>query len=457
MPSASNRRKRSLGSNRFSGPLAVVLLAVMSVARAGDYLADSTGCKVWDPNPAPNETSTWTGSCVDGYISGQGRQQWIVAGQPAGTSEGEFVKGKLEGKGVRTYKDGARYEGSFVDGALSGQGVMTAADGTIYSGGFEKGLRHGRGVLTMRDGQRYEGDFKNNLSDGQGELTFKNGVRMSGTFKANLPDDVAITEADGSKFTGIFVGPGKSDTSAWFTAFSTTLVATLNAAANHPPRGSYVGLLKVTFNSDGSVASWIMQASTGSEALDEFELGQVRSLKNLPAFPHPDQTAIVMLINGLNAWRTTAEPVERPLYAIKEERTGTHLGGNVVKNIAVPPDKSYEELTAYEKQVVKSRYDKMADGDEPPYPIDGTKKLIAGANQLARRYQPEGVLSLVVDIDEHGTPTAVSALQSPGTDFTRAVATLLMVQKYKPAVCSGQPCKMQYPFSINYLGATAIN
>ena len=457
MALVSDLTKHSSAGHRRAGLLAIALCGVMSNALAGDYLTDASGCKVWDPNPAPNETSSWTGACVDGYLSGQGRQEWIVAGQPSGTSEGEFVKGKLEGKGVRTFSNGTRYEGDFVDGELSGQGVTTAADGTVYSGAFAKSLRSGKGVLTMHDGQRYEGEFKNNLPDGQGELTFKNGVRMSGEFKANLPYQVVVTEADGNKFTGLFVGPGKADTSNWFTAFAAALVADLNAIADHPPRGSYVGLLKVTFNPDGSVASWATEASTGSEPFDAFELAQVRALKGLPAFPHSDQTAIVMLMNGLNAWRSTSAPVERPQFAIKEERIGTHLGGNMVKNIPVPPEKSYEELTAFEKQSVKSRYDKIADGDEPPYPIGGTKNLILGTNQLARRYQPEGQLSLVVDIDEKGNATGVSALQSPGTDFTKGVATLLMVQKYKPAVCAGQPCKMQFPFAINFLGRTSIN
>lgn len=429
----------------------------MGGAHAGDYLADATGCKVWDPNPMPNETSSWTGACVDGYISGPGRQQWIVAGQPAGSSEGDFVKGKLEGSGVRVLTNGVRYEGQFVGGEINGQGTMTLTDGTVYTGNFVNNRRNGRGVLTLRDGQRYEGDFKNNLPDGEGELTFKNGIRLSGQFKADFPADVVVKQADGTTFNGLFVGPGKSDTSGWYTAFSTALVAELNKASEHPLRASYFGLVRATFNSDGSVASWATEASTGSESLDNFELAAVRNLKNLPPFPHPDQAADVVLFNGLNAWNTRAAPVERPQFAIKEERTGTHLGVNAVKNISVPPEKSYEELSAFEKQQVKSRYDKIPDGDEPPYPIGGTKNLITGANQLARRYQPEGQLSLVVEIDEKGNATSVSALQSPDAGFTKDVATLLMVQKYKPAVCSGQPCKMQYPFAINYLGRTAIN
>ena len=38
----------------------------------------ATGCKVWNPNPQPGESFTWTGACKDGYLSGHGIFEWIV-------------------------------------------------------------------------------------------------------------------------------------------------------------------------------------------------------------------------------------------------------------------------------------------------------------------------------------------------------------------------------------------
>jgi hypothetical protein len=34
--------------------------------------------------------------------------------------------------------------------------------------------------------------------------------------------------------------------------------------------------------------------------------------------------------------------------------------------------------------------------------------------------------------------------------MTKAMASVLMLEKYKPAVCGGSPCQMQFPFRMNF-------
>jgi hypothetical protein len=52
---------------------------------------------------------------------------------------GTFVKGRLDGKGVYTWENGARLEGTFKAGRADGSGVYVSAKGVRYEGPFENG------------------------------------------------------------------------------------------------------------------------------------------------------------------------------------------------------------------------------------------------------------------------------------------------------------------------------
>lgn len=57
---------------------------ISTEAAEGKFQADpATGCKVWNPNPQPNETFTWTGTCKEGFLSGAGVFEWRVDGKLA--------------------------------------------------------------------------------------------------------------------------------------------------------------------------------------------------------------------------------------------------------------------------------------------------------------------------------------------------------------------------------------
>ena len=62
----------------------------------------------------------------------------------------------------------------------------------------------------------------------------------------------------------------------------------------------------------------------------------------------------------------------------------------------------------------------------------------------------QGDLTMFVEVNEQGEATAVSVLKSPDPKLTQAVAAVLMLTKYKPALCRGQPCGMGYPFRMNF-------
>lgn len=68
-------------------------------------VAENQPCQLRNPYPEPGETVTWTGPCVDGRASGEGRWVW------------------RHSEGVYTYEGGMR------DGAAHGRGTFTGADG----------------------------------------------------------------------------------------------------------------------------------------------------------------------------------------------------------------------------------------------------------------------------------------------------------------------------------------
>jgi len=155
------------------------------------------------------------------------------------------------------------------------------------------------------------------------------------------------------------------------------------------------------------------------------------------------------------AWKDD-KPVDpssivRKTYSIKQDVTGSHIARNVVSEVPVPIDKTYAELTAEEKRRVKALYESMAEDDEPPYPSRGLRPILEASEKLQRKLLVQGAMSLAVTVNAAGEATAVEVLRSPDSEMTKQMATVLMLVKYKPALCKGTPCKMQYPFRMNYL------
>ncbi len=106
------------------GVFAVSILLTFG-AYAGDWIADTkTGCKVWNPRPAPGETVTWAGACKDGLAEGKGALEWRQGGNSHERDEGEWRAGRQMGEGAQTWPQG-QYKGQFADGLPHGRGVLT--------------------------------------------------------------------------------------------------------------------------------------------------------------------------------------------------------------------------------------------------------------------------------------------------------------------------------------------
>jgi hypothetical protein len=135
--------------------------AARVAAQPKEWLPDSKGCKIWNPNPHPNETITWSGGCANGLAEGEGVLVWFKDGKQESEDKGTFKAGRLEGPGVTTTTGGYRYEGDFQAGKFHGRGISTYANGTRYEGDFSNGLPNGQGTLTMPNGKSYSGNWTN--------------------------------------------------------------------------------------------------------------------------------------------------------------------------------------------------------------------------------------------------------------------------------------------------------
>ena len=123
---------------------------------------------------------TWSGACVDGKASGEGRMTFrdgayvyeggVRAGKPHGYGtvtapdaryEGEVRDGKIHGLGTFTEDNGDRYEGEWRDDEPNGHGTYTWPDGNRHEGEWRDGKPHGGGTYTLADGDVYQGQWRN--------------------------------------------------------------------------------------------------------------------------------------------------------------------------------------------------------------------------------------------------------------------------------------------------------
>jgi hypothetical protein len=213
------------------------------------WVETSAGCKFLDRFPAPNTVYTWSGSCVDGYVSGEGTlqmsgvMQWQFKGTfkegrllngtvtfPNGEYTGALKDNLAEGQGVYRYSSGVVVEGTFVAGRVNGEATMSYTDGSkyvgplsrrnepqgkgrktyanggIYEGEFVDGVEQGQGTMTSPDGGSYKGAFLAGDFNGEGEMHYADGGTYVGGFRAGKRQGHGtLHSADGTEYVGDFV------------------------------------------------------------------------------------------------------------------------------------------------------------------------------------------------------------------------------------------------------------
>ncbi len=117
----------------------------------------------------------------------------------------------------------------------------------------------------------------------------------------------------------------------------------------------------------------------------------------------------------------------------------------IVGSSAVPPWKGYAQLTPDEKSVVRAGYGALGAGDEPPYPLAGTQAIIRAIHRDAAPAGRESTVHVVARVSADGTVEHVDVRSAPYPAMGQRLASMLKKSAFKPAMCKGEPCAMEYP------------
>jgi hypothetical protein len=146
-----------------------------------------------------------------------------------------------------------------------------------------------------------------------------------------------------------------------------------------------------------------------------------------------------------------AQQAPSPQYGIKHEDPpiGSNIRRYAVSPSPIPINRSYAELNGAERSVLHGWWERIPDGDEPPFPMEGLRPIHEAMRQAQYSLVVTGELFLVATVEPDGQVSAVKTIGSPTAEMTKFAATLLILTKFKPALCSGRPCRMDFP--LHYL------
>ncbi|WUR15533.1 hypothetical protein E7V67_010660 [[Empedobacter] haloabium] len=135
---------------------------------------------------------------------------------------------------------------------------------------------------------------------------------------------------------------------------------------------------------------------------------------------------------------------EDATYAFRDQpRTGSHIRRNVAF-AQIPFDKRYADLSDAQKSVLRAGYERMDANDEPPFPVNGLSPMFRALARLEKSDIRPGPIKAAVSVDQAGQPLTVRILAAPSEYLGDYVARLLLLERYKPALCGGQPCGQDF-------------
>jgi len=130
-------------------------------------------------------------------------------------------------------------------------------------------------------------------------------------------------------------------------------------------------------------------------------------------------------------------------FEFRVQEVGIHLNGTAGRADGLPLNRRYAELDPAEKALVRARYDQLPAADEPPYPAEGLLPVFMTV-QTGAKLPAVGQLTLVADVDSSGRVQHVDTFGKIDAEFARFAARALAATPFKPGVCGGRPCNMQF-------------
>ena len=157
--------------------------------------------------------------------------------------------------------------------------------------------------------------------------------------------------------------------------------------------------------------------------------------------------AALVSLTGANVFANPDEAAPRQVLRATDGTFATPYSRKLATS-SVSFQKTYAELSDAEKSRVRDMYVDMATTDEPPYPVSGMAPVMRAVSQGQDRRLAHGELFVVVDVDASGQATKASVYKTPDPVLGNYVAGVLLLQKFKPALCNGQPCAMPFPLHL---------
>jgi hypothetical protein len=126
-----------------------------------------------------------------------------------------------------------------------------------------------------------------------------------------------------------------------------------------------------------------------------------------------------------------------PQYGIKEDmpRTGSHIRRDAVRPTNIAINRGYADLSPEERQRFLENYENLPAGDEPPFPVEGLRALLDPILKAQQKLLVKGDLFLIATIDAK----------------TKVAASIFYLTKFKPAVCGGSGCQMEFPLRLSFV------
>jgi hypothetical protein len=127
-------------------------------------------------------------------------------------------------------------------------------------------------------------------------------------------------------------------------------------------------------------------------------------------------------------------------YTIREDEPGvnSHIRRTLMESQTIAVNKRYHELSAEDRAKLHSWWESVPEGDEPPFQAYGLKPIHSAMLEAQSILRVEGEVS------------QVKTAGSPSPEMTKFAASVIGVTKFKPAICGGKPCKMDFPFSYKF-------
>lgn len=138
---------------------------------------------------------------------------------------------------------------------------------------------------------------------------------------------------------------------------------------------------------------------------------------------------------------------EAPALKYKIKQTEPSTGSNIRRDVitsSMPMDKTYRELSDEHKAMLRADYEAMPPEDEPPFPLEGLGKLYDTLGKVSDKLDNRGDIGVIVTVDSNGEGVSARVIKADDAQIGRYAAQVAMLTRFKPALCAGKPCTMDF-------------